>query len=367
MLPFIDLQSSYRRAGERVEEAIRRVLEHGQFIMGPEVMELEKVLAEYVGVGHCVSVASGTDSLEIALRAIGVGPGDEVITVPFTWISTAEVISLVGALPRFVDIEEESYNINPALVEAAITERTKAILPVGLFGQPARMEEINAMAERHGIAVLEDAAQSFGSTRHGRRSCALAPMASTSFFPAKPLGCAGDGGALFTDDEELAQKFRAIRNHGGLVRHKHTMVGMNGRFDTLQAAIMLAKWEDFPVEVEARERIGARYSELLAGVCGVPAITPGNTHVYAQYTIRVPDRAALAEALRARGIPTAVYYPVCLHEQPVFASSGYARGDFPVAEKAAREVISLPMHPHLTEETQDFIVAEVRTALAAPR
>jgi UDP-2-acetamido-2-deoxy-ribo-hexuluronate aminotransferase len=364
MLPFIDLQSSYRRAEEKVNGAIRRVLEHGQFIMGPEVAELERTLADYVGVSHCVTVASGTDSLEIALRAVGVGPGDEVITVPFTWISSAEVISLVGAMPRFVDIEEESYNLDPGLLEAAITEKTKAIIPVGLFGQPARMEEINAIAERHGLAVVEDAAQSFGSTRHGRRSCSLAPMASTSFFPAKPLGCYGDGGALFTDDETLAQTFRAIRNHGGLVRHEHTMVGMNGRFDTLQAAIMLAKWEDFAGEVAARERIGARYSSLLEGTCGVPRITPGNSHVYAQYTIRVPDRAALAEALRAEEIPTAVYYPVCLHEQPVFASSGCGRGDFPVAERAAAEVISLPMHPHLTEEVQDRIVGVVKSVLA---
>lgn len=363
-LPFIDLKTSYLQAKEAVDAAIHRVLEHGQFIMGPEIDELEKTLADYVGVRHCVTVASGTDSLEIALRAAGIGPGDEVVTVPFTWISTAEVIAQVGALPRFVDIEADSYNIDPSLLEAALTPATKAIIPVALFGQPARMEAINALAEKHGLLVIEDAAQSFGSSRHGRRSGGLATVGSTSFFPAKPLGCYGDGGALFTSDDGLAEKFRAIRNHGGLVRHHHTLVGMNGRFDTLQAAIMLAKWADFDCEVANRERIGARYSTLLADVCCTPSITPGNTHVYAQYTLRVPDREALGAALKERGIPTAVYYPVCLHQQPVFAACGYRTGDFPVAEQAAREVISLPMHPHLDAPTQDRIVAAVREALS---
>jgi UDP-2-acetamido-2-deoxy-ribo-hexuluronate aminotransferase len=359
-LPFIDLQTSYQRAKAGVDAAMQRVFSHGQFIMGPEVAELEKTLADYVGVKHCVSVASGTDSLEIALRAADIGPGDDVITVPFTWISTAEVVAQVGARTRFVDIEPDSYNLNPDLLDGALTAATKAIIPVGLFGQPANMEAINAFAAKHGLLIIEDAAQSFGSTRHGKRSCALAPVASTSFFPAKPLGCYGDGGALFTDDDERADKFRAIRNHGGLVRNHHTLVGMNGRFDTLQAAIMLAKWPHFAEEVEARGRIGARYSSLLQDVCTPPSIAPGNTHVYAQYTIRVPDRETLGAALKAQGIPTAVYYPVCLHEQPVFASCGYHGGDFPVAERAAAEVISLPMHPHLDEETQDRIVEAVK-------
>lgn len=362
-LPFIDLQTSYQLAKARVDAAIQRVLDHGQFIMGPEIGELERVLAEYVGVRHCVTVASGTDSLEIALRAAGIGAGDDVITVPFTWISTAEVIAQVGARPRFVDIEPDFYNIDPGLLEGALTPATKAVIPVGLFGQPANMEAVNAFAEKHGLLVIEDAAQSFGSTRHGVRSCALAPVASTSFFPAKPLGCYGDGGALFTNDDAMADQFRAIRNHGGLVRNHHTLVGMNGRFDTIQAAIMLAKWEWFGGEVDARRLIGARYSSLLRDVCGAPEVMPGNTHVYAQYTIRVPDRDSLGAALRAEGIPTAVYYPVCLHEQPVFASCGYRSGDFPVAEKASKEVISLPMHPHLDEATQDRIVEVVKRHL----
>jgi UDP-2-acetamido-2-deoxy-ribo-hexuluronate aminotransferase len=362
-LPFIDLKTSFRIAEERVRMAIDAVFAHGQFIMGPEVAALEKVLADYVGVPHCVTVASGTDSLEIALRAFDIGPGDEVITTPFTWISTAEVVALVGATVRFVDINPVTFNIDPELIESAITPRTKAIIPVGLFGQCARMEEILAIASKHGLVVIEDAAQSFGAERHGVKSCGFACPASTSFFPAKPLGCYGDGGALFTSDDKLAAKFRAIRNHGGEVRNHHTLVGMNARFDTLQAAIMLAKWPDFPGEIAARRRIGARYSELLRAHCVVPEIDAGNTHVYAQYTIRVPNREKLAEALRAQGIPTAVYYPVCLHEQPVFASLGYRKGDFPVAERAAEEVISLPMHPHLDEATQDQIVAAVIEAL----
>lgn len=361
--PFIDLKSSYLKAKQSVDSAIANVLEHGQFIMGPEIAKLEALLAEYVGVKHCVTVASGTDSLEIALRALNIGRGDEVLTVPFTWISTAEVIALTGATPRFVDIEAESYNMNPSLLEVAITPATRAIIPVGLFGQVAKMEEINAIADRHGIEVIEDAAQSFGATRNGIRSCALSRMASTSFFPAKPLGCFGDGGALFTNDDVLVDTFRAIRNHGGLVRHHHPLVGMNGRFDTLQAAIMVAKWPDFPWEVTERGRIGARYSDLLRDVCDVPEITPGNTHVYAQYTIRVPNRQKLGEKLLKQGIPTAIYYPKCLHEQPVFASSGYKLGDFPVSEKASLEVISLPMHPHLDEKMQNCIVEAVKQAL----
>lgn len=358
-LPFIDLQTSFRLAEPAIREAMDRVLTHGRFIMGPEVAELEATLADYLGVGHCVTVASGTDSLEIALRALGLGPGDEVITTPFTWISTAEVISLVGARPVFVDIEEESFNLNPGLLEAAITPRTRAIIPVSLFGQMPRMEEILAVAARHGLEVIDDAAQSFGARRDDRPSGSWGRMSSTSFFPAKPLGCYGDGGALFTSDDALADTFRALRNHGGLIRDHHTLVGMNGRFDTLQAAIMLAKWPHFAAEVEARRRIGARYSDLLRGqpgILGVPEVSPRNTHVYAQYTLRVTRREELRAHLQAAGIPTAVYYPVCLHQQPVYAPLGYGPGSFPNAEKAAVEVVSLPMHPHLDEATQDFIV-----------
>lgn len=415
-MEFIDLKTQYERHKEAIDGAMQRVLEHGQFIMGPEVGELESQLAAYVGVKHCITVSSGTHSLEIALRALGIGPGDEVITVPFSWISSAEVIPLVGATPVFVDIDPNTYVMDPDKLEEAITARTKAIIPVSLFGQMPDLKAIEAVVERvstvrragsgasddasegagtggrssnetdgvanrsHGIAIMEDAAQSFGATRHGVRSCGASLIGSTSFFPAKPFGCYGDGGALFTDDDELAEAMRAIRTHGGVRRHHHTLVGTNGRLDTLQAAVMLAKFPHFPAEVEARGRIGARYSELLgaSGVSGAsdevqapganiipPSIMDGNTHVYAQYTVRVP--ANLREEIRAKlkehGIPTGVYYPACFHEQPVFEYLGYKWGDFPESERASREVLSLPMHPWLTEEEQQKIVREFSNIL----
>jgi UDP-2-acetamido-2-deoxy-ribo-hexuluronate aminotransferase len=363
-IEFIDLKQQYQRHKTEIDARIHRVLDHGQFIMGPEIGELEAQLAQYVGVKHALSVASGTDSLEIALRALGIGAGDEVITVPFTWISTAEVIGLVGAKPVFVDIEPATYNINVELIEKAITPRTKAILPVSLFGQMPDYDRINAIAAKHNLPVIEDAAQSFGATQNGRRSCGVTTVASTSFFPAKPFGCYGDGGALFTNDDALAEKMKAIRTHGGIRRHHHPLLGMNGRFDTIQAAVLLAKFPYFQWEVEQRGRIGARYSELLRGICGVPEVAPGNTHVYAQYTVRVPQRDQVGEKLKAEGIPNAVYYPKCLHEQPVFAACGNRLGDFPGAEKAAREVISLPMHPFLTEAEQDQIVAALKRAVS---
>lgn len=361
-MEFIDLKRQYREYQAEIDARMRQMVESARFIMGPEITELEGLLAGYVGVKHCLTVASGTDSLEIILRALGIGPGDEVITVPFTWISTAEVILLVGARPVFVDIRAADFNIDADRIEAAITPRTKAIMPVSLFGQMPDYKRINAIAERHGIPVIEDGAQSFGATRNGRRSCGLTTVASTSFFPAKPLGCYGDGGAIFTSDDALAEKMRAIRTHGGH-RHYHPILGMNGRFDTLQAAVLLAKWPHFAWEVEQRGAIGARYTELLRGTVGVPEVMPGNTHVYAQYTIRVPDRDRLGTTLKAAGIPTAVYYPKCLHEQPVFAPLGHRPGDFPEAEQASREVISLPMHPFLAEDEQDFIIQALKTAL----
>lgn len=365
-MQFIDLQQQYRRHQPEIDGRIRRVLEHGQYIMGPEIAEFEAALAAYVGVKHAISVASGTDSLEIALRALGVGPGDEVITVPFTWISSAEVIGLVGARPVFVDIEPAGFNIDVDEIEAAITSRTKVILPVSLFGQMPDYGRINAIAAKHGLTVIEDGAQSFGATQHGRRSCGVTRIASTSFFPAKPLGCYGDGGALFTDEEDLNQAMRAIRTHGGIKRHHHPLLGMNGRLDTLQAAVLLAKLPHFATEVEARNRLGARYTEGLRGAVGVPEVAPGNSHVYAQYTIRVADRDALAAALKSENIPSAVYYPKCLHEQPVYAPLGYKWGDFPESERASREVISLPMHPYLTTEEQDLVMATVRSHAQPP-
>jgi UDP-2-acetamido-2-deoxy-ribo-hexuluronate aminotransferase len=360
-MEFIDLKEQYRRYKADIDGRISRVLAHGQYILGPEVSELETALASDVGVKHCIAVASGTASLEIALRALDIGAGDEVITVPYTWISSAEVIGLVGARPAFVDIEPATYNINIDAIEAAISPKTKAIMPVNLFGQLPDYSRINAIAAAHGLPVIEDAAQSFGAVQNGRRSCGVSTIGSTSFFPAKPLGCYGEGGALFTNDQNLAEKMRAIHNHGGLQRHHHTLLGTNGRFDTLQAAVLLAKLPHFDWELAERARIGARYTTRLGGYCQAPSVAAGNTHVYAQYTIRLPDRDKKAAALKQRGIPTAVYYPKCLHEQPVFAKLGYNWGDFPEAEKASREVLSLPMHPFLAELDQDKVIEGILT------
>lgn len=366
-MQFIDLKTQYHRYQTEIDARLRQVIEHGQFIMGPEIAALEATLAADTGVKHCITVSSGTASLEIALRALGIGPGDEVITVPFTWISTAEVIGLVGAKPVFVDIDPATYNLNPDLLEAAITPRTRAIIAVSLFGQMPDFDRLNAIAARHGLPVIEDGAQSFGATQRGRKSCGVSQIGSTSFFPAKPFGCFGDGGALFTADDALAGRLRAIRTHGGMKRHQHSLLGLNGRFDTLQAAVLLAKWPHFDWEVRERGRLGALYTERLRATCGVPEVASGNTHVYAQYTIRVPERDAVAAALKQAGIPTAVYYPKCLHEQPVFASAGYHWGDFPEAEQASREVLSLPMHPFLSERDQDQICSAVEQALPGLR
>ena len=355
-MQFIDLKKQYRIYNREIDERIHSVLDHGQYIMGPEVKELETVLAGFVGVRHCISVGSGTVSLEIALRSLNIKPGDEVITVPFTWISTAEVIMAVGAKPVFVDIEPNTYNLNPALLEEAITERTKAIMPVNLFGQMADYESINRIAKQYGIPVIEDAAQSFGAMQKGEMSCSATLIGSTSFFPAKTFGCYGDGGALFTNDDELANQMRSIRNHGGLQRNHHTLVGLNGRFDTIQAGVLLAKFPYFEEEIVKRASIGARYTQLLASVCKTPSILDGNEHVYGQYTIRLSSRDKVRQQAKELGIPMAIYYPKCLHEQPVFNQLGYELGRFPEAENASREVLSLPMHPFLEDSEQDKVV-----------
>jgi UDP-2-acetamido-2-deoxy-ribo-hexuluronate aminotransferase len=366
-MKFIDLKRQYLEYKTEIDARMRAVVEHGHFIMGPEIAELEAKLAAYVGVRHCITVASGTVSLEIALRALQIGPGDEVITVPFTWISTAEVIRLVGAKPVFVDIEPATFNIDLRQIEQALTPRTRAIIPVSLFGQMPDYAQLNALGTKHALTIIEDGAQSFGATQNGKRSCGVTLVGSTSFFPAKPLGCYGDGGALFTQDDALAERMRAIRTHGGLKRHHHSVLGLNGRFDTLQAAVLLAKLPRFEWEVQQRGRIGARYSDGLRAVCWVPKVAPGNTHVYAQYTIRLPDRDSVAARLKERGISTAIYYPKCLHQQPVFADLALRPGQFPEAEKAAREVLSLPMHPFLSEGDQDTVINAVREAVAGRR
>lgn len=371
-MQFIDLKAQYRNIEEDVNRRIRRVLEHGQYILGPEVAELEERLAAFVGAGHCVTVSSGTDALLMSLMALGIGRGDEVITTPFTFIATGEMIALLGAVPVFVDIDPVTYNIDPTAVEAAISDRTRAILPVSLYGQCADMDAINAVAENHGLPVIEDAAQSFGATYRGRRSCALSTIGCTSFFPAKPLGAYGDGGACFTEDAGIAKVLKEIRNHGQDRRYHHPRIGINGRLDTLQAAVLLAKMEVFPAEVEARGGIGQRYSELLrergarssaeaeTGLL-VPHIEPHNTSVYAQYTLQADDRDGLVAALQGQGVPTAVHYPVPLNEQPAFAGSP-GLGDSPVARHLAGRVLSLPMHPYLEEVDLVRITAAVASA-----
>ncbi|HEU4485470.1 MAG TPA: DegT/DnrJ/EryC1/StrS family aminotransferase [Povalibacter sp.] len=369
---FIDLKSQYERLREPMNARIQKVLDHGQYVLGPEVSELEKRLAEFVGSKHCIAASSGTDTLLIALMALGIGPGDEVITSPFTFIATGEMIALAGAKPVFVDIERQTYNIDPALIERAITPRTRAVMPVSLYGQCPDFDTINAIAAKHGLPVIEDAAQSFGARYKGRASCALSTIGSTSFFPSKPLGAYGDGGALFTDDDELAKVMAEIRVHGQDRRYHHPRLGINGRLDTLQAAVLLTKMDVFADEVAARERIGARYSELIAeAFAGVdpakaataPTVLPDRTSVYAQYTVEVPNRPQVEAGMKQRGIPTAVHYPVPLHLQPVFADGGQGKGTFPVAEAAADRVISLPMHPYLTEDHQVRIVQALKESV----
>ena len=362
-IQFIDLKAQYQHLKADIDARIHAVLDHGQYIMGPEVKEVEQQLAAYAGVKHAIGVCDGTKALLIALMALGVGRGDEVITTPFTFIATGEMIALLGATPVFVDIDPISYNLDPALLEAAITPRTKAIMPVSLYGQCADFTAINAIADKHGIAVIEDGAQSFGASQHGKKSGSLSTIGCTSFFPSKPLGCYGDGGACFTNDDELAKKMREIRLHGQDRRYHHPVIGLNGRLDTIQAAVLLAKLPSFADEVAARERIGARYSTLLQDVARVPVIGAGNTHVYAQYTIEVDNREAVQKALQELGVPTAVHYPIPLHLQPAFAHLGLGEGSFPLAEAAGKRVMSLPMHPFLDEATQDAIVAAVKKAL----
>jgi UDP-2-acetamido-2-deoxy-ribo-hexuluronate aminotransferase len=367
---FIDLKAQQEKIRPALLERIRQVLAHGQYILGPEVKELEERLAAYVGVKHAVSCSSGTDALLMPLLAYQVGPGDAVFTTPFTFIATAEVIQLLGATPVFVDIDPRTFNIDPAALEETIASlaknpqtshlKPKGLIPVDLFGQPADYDELNALARRHGLFVLEDAAQSFGATYKGRRAGSLAEAAATSFFPAKPLGGYGDGGAIFTNDDSLAETLRSIRVHGqGTNRYENVRLGLNGRLDTLQAAILLVKLEIFAEEVAARQAVARRYSEALPAVVEVPYVAPQRTSVWAQYSVLSDRRPELQEKLQNAGIPSAIYYPLPLHLQGAFAHLGHKAGDFPVSERISGRILSLPMHPYLPEKDQDEIIGVI--------
>jgi UDP-2-acetamido-2-deoxy-ribo-hexuluronate aminotransferase len=373
-IPFIDVAAQRRRLGRSVDEAIARVLGHCQFILGPEVRTFEAELAAFCGARHAVSCASGTDALVMMLMALGVGPGDAVICPSFTFTATAEVAVLVGATPVFADVEEASFNLDPdSLRRACATARAtglrpRVVIPVDLFGQPADYDRINAVAEAEGLFVLDDAAQGFGATYKNRRVGALAPATATSFFPAKPLGCYGDGGAVLTDDEEMAQVMRSVRVHGeGRDKYDCVRIGLNGRLDTIQAAVLIEKLKIFPEEIVARERVARRYSAGLADVATVPRLAQGSTSVWAQYTLRLAPgrRDGLMATLKGQGIPTAIYYPTPLHRLGPYQHFPVAEGGAPVSERLADEVISLPMHAYLEEATQDRIIEAVRRALAA--
>jgi UDP-2-acetamido-2-deoxy-ribo-hexuluronate aminotransferase len=359
VIPFVDLKTQYEAIKPLVQKRINDVLEHGQYIMGPEVGELENRLTAFTGATHCITVASGTEALLIALMALGIGPGDEVITTPFTFVATAEVIVLVGATPVFVDVESDTCNIDASLIEAAITPRTRAIMPVSLYGQVADMDEINAIAARHGnIPVIEDAAQSFGATYKGRRSCNLSTIGCTSFFPSKPLGCYGDGGAIFCSDEKLAKIMREIRVHGQERRYYHSRIGVGGRMDTLQCAVVLAKLECFDQEVRQRIEAGDRYQEMLREVSPVQrlVVRTDRSCVWAQFTIQVNDREAVLAKLQAAGVPTAVHYPVPLHRQPAYRDACRISGKTQHSDAVALRVVSLPMHPYIEMDAQRHIV-----------
>ena len=360
-MQFTDLKTQYAALKTSVDARIQRVLDHGQYILGPEVAELEAALATFTGARHCITVASGTEALLIALMALDIQPGDEVITTPFTFAATAETIVLAGARPVFVDVQADTANIDVSLIEARITPRTRAVMPVGLYGQVADMAAINDIAARRGLAVIEDAAQSFGALYQGRRSCALSTFGATSFFPSKPLGCYGDGGALFTDDDRLAQAAREIRVHGQSARYLHTRVGVGGRLDTIQAAVLLAKLERFDWELAQRALIGARYQALLQGVEQV-VVRPDRTSVFAQFTVLVDRRADMQAALKAAGVPTAVHYPKPLNQQPAYARHCCPEC-CPVSTRLAARVLSLPMSADLSQADQDRVVTALLQAL----
>jgi len=365
-IEFIDLKTQYAQHKTEIDRRIQRVLEHGQYIMGPEVQELETALSVRTGAKHCITVSSGTEALLMSLMALGIKPGDEVITTAFTFVATAEVVVLLGAVPVFVDIEADTCNIDANLIEAAITSKTRAIITVSLYGQVADMDEINAIAYKYGIAVIEDAAQSFGADYKGRKSCHLSTIGCTSFFPSKPLGCYGDGGAIFCDDDVLAQACREIRVHGQSRRYHHTRIGVGGRMDTLQCAVVLAKLDRFDWEVEQRISIGKRYLDLLQNMdtsesasIQTLALRPDRSCVWAQFTLQTDAREQVLEKLRLAGIPVAIHYPEPLHHQPAYRNLYRAAGTLSCTEAAAKYVFSLPMHPYLKVSEQERIIATV--------
>ena len=361
-MEFVDLKTQYQEYQSEIDAGIRKVLEHGRFILGPEVQELEQKLAEFAGAAHCITCANGTDALQIALMALGIGPGDEVITPAFSYIATAEAIALLGARPVYTDIDPRTFNLDPAHIERAITKNTKAIIPVSLYGQPAAFDEINKIAKQYNITVIEDGAQSFGATYKNRRSCNLSDIGCTSFFPSKPLGCYGDGGAIFTNDDVLAKFMRQAARHGQERRYHHVRVGINSRLDTIQAAILLPKLSQLENEIFRRQQIADRYNQGLsaAGITGLPAIEEHNTSAWAQYTIKVPHRGEVQQYLKKAGIPTTVHYPLPLNKQPAVADNEV---HLPVGDMAAEQVLSLPMSAYLTPSDQGRVIEEVGKAV----
>lgn len=358
MIEFIDLKAQQARIKEKIDAGIKSVLLHGQYILGPEVHDLEEKLAAYVGAKYCITCANGTDALQIVQMAFGIGPGDEVITPGFTYIATAETVAVLGAKPVYVDVNSETYNLDVEKLEAAITSRTKAIIPVSLYGQCADFDAINAIADKYNIPVIEDAAQSFGASYKGRKSCNLSTVACTSFFPSKPLGCYGDGGAIFTNDAELAKIIRQIARHGQDRRYHHVRVGVNSRLDTLQAAILLPKLEILDDETQSRQRVAEIYTQLFydKGILTTPFIEAHNKSAWAQYTIQVENRDDVQIKLKELGIPTAVHYPIPLNKQPAVADINAL---LPVGDAVAQKVMSLPMHPYLMKADQQMIVTAI--------
>lgn len=356
-MQFLDLSLQQSRIKDKLFTNIQNVLSHGKYILGPEVSELEEKLAQYTGSKHCITCANGTDAIQIALMALGIGVGDEVIVPGFTYIATAETVALLGAKPIYVDIDEKTYNLNPEQIEAAISERTKAIIPVSLYGQCADFDRINEIANKHNLPVIEDGAQSFGAIYKGRKSCNLSTIGTTSFFPSKPLGCYGDGGAIFTNDDELGVVLRQIARHGQDRRYHHIRVGINSRLDTLQAAILLPKLEILDEEIELRQEVAKFYKESfnIFGLNSTPYIEPHNTSAYAQYTIRVNDRENLIERLKSVGVPTAVHYPIPLNKQPAYKVDI----SLPVGDRVADEVLSLPFGPYMSREQIQLVVSSI--------